>query len=1525
MEPQGNLYVLLALSIVCAFIVTGTSAAVQAMPSYDSVGKATLGALQTVAIMSGRPHNPTDGSATVSIAAAPHTSGTSPYVVYTLDLCNNTLISGNFLTGCSGLSPWGIVFDESNAELYISNFDGSDVWVVSGNTQKIADTISVGTHPVGIAYDSESDYIYVSNDGSSNVSVINDGTNDVVASIPVGAHPEQLAYDDGGEIFVASYSSNNVSVISDSTNSVVSSINVGSEPFGVASDGGRRIFVTNGGSNNASDILESSNSVEASIPVGPNPWGDAFDVQLLHLFVANDNRGGQGNVSVIDETNDKAVASINVGSAPEGIAYDYATSEMYVANTASNNVSVINDSTDEVTSTFSVGSGPSFPAYDEQNGYVYVGNSDQGTVSIIAQPIIIKSFTASHSPTDVGLKTYLNTSVSGGTTVNKYTYTGLPAGCSSSDTASLACTPTASGTFKVEVYVNDSAGIEFATDNISLIVHDGPSISSFSNARNPTDVNVTDWLNVTASGGSGSLSKKYTGLPPGCNSANTSSLSCTPTKAGTYSVEVFVNDSLRSSTSATIVFKVNVDTTITSFLTSSPLNTTDVGIPITLRVSASGGSPSPSYHYNYTGLPTGCTTADSPSLSCDPAINGSFILRVYVNDSATFSAEAALILLVNVDTTITTFVTSSLLNTTDVGIPMTLRVLANGGSSPYHYNYTGLPAGCISSDTNALLCTPSVNGNFSVKVFVNDSAGWSVNESLTLTVNVDTTIVSFSESRNMTDVGVPVELSVSATGGTMPYSYKYAGLPGGCNSSNVSLLTCTPTESGFFNITVFVNDSATGSASRNISLLVNEDTVITSFSASRNQTEAGTITTLIVNEVLGTQPFMFTYTGLPGGCESGNESSLPCTPSATGNFTVRVFVNDTVGFSRNLTLRLHVNSPLSIKSFAVAPNPTDVGVRTRLSVTAIEGIAPYRYVYVGMPLGCQTSNLSLFYCSPATAGIYRVQVYVNDSGGHSVNTTAYLNVSTVLTVELSANRTSLLVGENLTLVMAVQGGVPPCTYQWSINGTNTTYSSDTLTLTLSVAGNYSFVGWVKDSRGYVASSAVLYVSVSTPQPNSDQWWIAAVVVLVVIVASILLLMILLVRRRNSDRRGSSQVPLPPPPVESFLIPPTPPRNYLDGLSVVPDEWDEGAEGSAYGRYKISESDRAKFVEEVNFPGRAATSEASVTASSVAPATAMEVKPKINLDASRPWSFQITPEGIVLEETARPIATSSGTMEAEFEKVEELEPLSKTQSKTMPEPSETVQDAYRVLSSLANKPHSLDGIKQEVPIDDDELLAILAVLTKAKMIARGTTKTGLGVFVLTPLGRKLGRKFLEGVAAKGPLKELPEKVTVEQSKSPAPPPKQAANKPPIVGKFFVRKQAPPAPSSKTETPSESAEPKEAVLPPNKPATPAPQLSKGTHVQLERTIGPERTEENPFGSEIKPEDVNPNVQHIDPRLLQPMEMRVTQDRGQDVRETEVRNDADQKAQELMRRAQEAKKRQQSKYGSQQAEKSKGEDER
>ena len=68
------------------------------------------------------------------------------------------------------------------------------------------------------------------------------------------------------------------------------------------------------------------------------------------------------------------------------------------------------------------------------------------------------------------------------------------------------------------------------------------TITDFIAIHNPVNENATTTLTVSASGGLGALTYSYGGLPLGCASANASTLPCTPSTYGTFTLQASVSD-----------------------------------------------------------------------------------------------------------------------------------------------------------------------------------------------------------------------------------------------------------------------------------------------------------------------------------------------------------------------------------------------------------------------------------------------------------------------------------------------------------------------------------------------------------------------------------------------------------------------------------------------------------------------------------------------------------------------------------------------------------------------------------------------------------------------------------------------------------------------------------------------------------------------------------------------------------------------------------------------------------------------
>lgn len=156
----------------------------------------------------------------------------------------------------------------------------------------------------------------------------------------------------------------------------------------------------------------------------------------------------------------------------------------------------------------------------------------------------------------------------------------------------------------------------------------------------------------------------------------------------------------------------------------------DVGQSILFSVIALGGTGP--YHYNWLGLPPGCSSTDSNQTSCSPAVGGSSSVTVVVTDSKGIQ-ETSLPVSVTVSNS---FSLSLAVNPSTIleGVSTTFTATATGGAGGYRYQWTGLPPGCSGSGST-ITCSPSSTGTFTITVTVMDKNGASAGEEVNLTVN----------------------------------------------------------------------------------------------------------------------------------------------------------------------------------------------------------------------------------------------------------------------------------------------------------------------------------------------------------------------------------------------------------------------------------------------------------------------------------------------------------------------------------------------------------------------------------------------------------------------------------------------------------------------------------------------------------------------------------------------------------------------------------------------------------------------
>jgi YVTN family beta-propeller protein len=241
--------------------------------------------------------------------------------------------------------------------------------------------------------------------------------------------------------------------------------------------------------------------------------------------------------------------------------------------------------------------------------------------------------------------------------------------------------------------------------------------------------------------------------------------------------------------------------------------TTDVGRGVALHAVASGGVGA--FHYEYTGLPPGCSNADLPVLDCVPQALGDYEVTVTVTDAAPGFASAAVTVRVNPDPTVLIAPTATAVDgTTAVGF----NAIPGNGTPPYAATWE---FGDGSSGSGLLVdhaySSPAV---YVARVTLTDAVGGVATESVQIAVGGVLSVV-VTRSGNGSNSGEEAIFNATAVGGLAPFEFRWdfgdnqtllTGASGGAspNSSSVAHRFASP---GQYRVSVTISDAGGESSS----------------------------------------------------------------------------------------------------------------------------------------------------------------------------------------------------------------------------------------------------------------------------------------------------------------------------------------------------------------------------------------------------------------------------------------------------------------------------------------------------------------------------------------------------------------------------------------------------------------------------------------------------------------------------------------------------------------------------------------
>ncbi|MCI4345246.1 MAG: YncE family protein [Thermoplasmata archaeon] len=999
----------------------------------------TSGSPNQLLVYNGTNHTLLSSFSTTGTPAGIALDGTGPFAYVAASSSNSVdridLLNGSVQSLPVGTDPTGVAVSTANHTLFVTNA-GSDNVSLLNLTTLASRTVAVGTSPEAVLYDSATERVYVANSGGDNVSVFNSTSTARPASLAVGDFPDYLAVDlPRAELYVSASSRYNITGVNTTSGNVSREISVGNVPTLVSwNPGSSTLLVSDALSRWGYEVNGSSLSAHAVPIAGTHDLSSAVAPSIGKLFLASavDNR-----IWSLFLSNGSVATSAALPYGPVSLAYDPGTERLFAADPTASSVAVFDAGTlTELGAiqfpTPALNVSLSGMAVDPSTEQLYVGEHAAGRVAVLNTTTL--RFVTNLSIASPSALTFVFTSnrvaVASGTNLvfvnalNRATLASVRLG---SPAGSVSLSPS-TGDLYVASTSNDSIEIvqpnpAVARGNISLAAVAGtpgldaasgtlwipePSLGVIAGAplggKNPlwirnlsatvSSIPVDLSMNFTAdvAGGVAPYRYLYIGLPSGCAPLNRSRLPCSPDLAGNYTVRLEVKDATGNSTNATVSLNVSALPTVLIQGFSAVPPRLDLGASTVLHVLASTNLGT--INFAYTGLPPGCSSSNTPTLPCTPTTTGNFTPHVTVTGILGIQANTSLLLSVYPYPGIASF--QSTLTHLDAGETTVLSVVPTGGDGPFALAYTGLPSGCVTSNSTSLSCRPSGAGNFTVQVTASDSAGGQANASLQMVVTPATVIGSFEASPGAADVGETVAFTAQAGGGAGFLAFSYAGLPPGCVGANLSAITCVPSQPGNFTVTLSVKDSLAPAVQRSLELPVAARPQVSSFAASPRFVETGGVVTLNVLTTGGTGLLVYSYVGLPASCGVPSTPSVVCQVTQAGTFTASVTVVDGAKVSTTASTSFEVLLPgtvhPTIQSFVATSTRITVGQATILTVQVSNTSAWFGYAYSGLPTGCGSLNESVLSCTPTGPGSFTVTVLVSSPYGGSARQALNLTI-----------------------------------------------------------------------------------------------------------------------------------------------------------------------------------------------------------------------------------------------------------------------------------------------------------------------------------------------------------------------------------------------------------------------------------------------------------------------------------------------------------------------------------------------------
>ena len=377
-----------------------------------------------------------------------------------------------------------------------------------------------------------------------------------------------------------------------------------------------------------------------------------------------------------------------------------------------------------------------------------------------------------------------------------------------------------------------------------------------------------------------------------------------------------------------------------------------------------------------------------------------------------------------------------------VGTAYSATLSTTGGTAPLTWSMVGsLPAGLtFNPATGVISGMPTTAGSVGFSAHALDSSDVPYTAKAAETIAISTAVAQLemiSGNPPAGTVGIAYSTSLSASGGTTPYSFSVTSgsLPAGLTlTAGSGVISGTPTAAGTSVFTGQVEDASGAKASASFSITIHSAATNGQLTlSSLPGATAGVPYNATIGVTGGTAPYSCLQTGgsLPAGLTLSPGCVVSGTPTTAGTspFTVKATDSSNPALTTTGPESITVSAAASL-TLTSPPNAT-VGTPYSGAIGVGAGTAPYGCVIVSgtLPAGLTLGSGCLITGTPVTAGTSNLTVTAIDSSSPIKTTTGPVSLTVLpsgLTLALST-LPGATVGVAYSATIGVSGGTAPYT------------------------------------------------------------------------------------------------------------------------------------------------------------------------------------------------------------------------------------------------------------------------------------------------------------------------------------------------------------------------------------------------------------------------------------------------------------------------------------------------------------------